>query len=100
MSHKECDDKYTAGENREKEPNKSRFIVNLVVLVNAFLFSTCFFMGNSVFPVSILVCICVKIIKLNLVSYCFLKHAQLSILSSSCVYILTAPKLVAQCEKS
>ena len=53
MGRKESDDNYTAVGGKEKEQNRSRFTVNLVVLVNAFLFSTCFFMGNSVFPVSI-----------------------------------------------
>lgn len=41
-------------EAKEMEREKSRFTVKLVVLVNAFLFSTCFFMENSIFPVSIL----------------------------------------------
>ena len=56
MGHKDSDDddSYAAGgsDNRDTELDKSRFTVMLVVLVNAFLFSTCFFMGNAVFPVS------------------------------------------------
>ncbi|KAL9963024.1 hypothetical protein ACROYT_G032185 [Oculina patagonica] len=50
MDHKKCDDSPTAAEGRERAQDKSHFTVMLVVLVNAFLFSTCFFMGNSVFP--------------------------------------------------
>ncbi|KAL9963026.1 hypothetical protein ACROYT_G032187 [Oculina patagonica] len=49
VDEKSDDDSSTAGD-RDTELNKSRFTVMLVVLVNAFLFSTCFFMGNSVFP--------------------------------------------------
>ena len=39
---------------KEMERDKSLFTVKLVILINAFLFSTCFFMDNSVFPVSII----------------------------------------------
>ena len=54
MDHKESEDASTAAIGRGKESEKSRFTIMPVVLVNAFLFSSCFFMGNSVFPVSIL----------------------------------------------
>ena len=52
MGQRESDDESTAAVGREIEREKTRFTVMLVVLVNAFLFSSCFFMGNSVFPVS------------------------------------------------
>lgn len=54
MGPKESDHDSVPAEAKETEQDKSRFTVKLVVLVNAFLFSTCFFMDNSVFPVSIL----------------------------------------------
>lgn len=54
-------------EEKEMERDKSRFTVKLIVLLNAFLFSTCFFMDNSVFPVSIVgKCFC----------YCLCKHSK------------------------
>ena len=53
MEQKKSDDDSTEAESREIEQDRSRFTVMPVILVNAFLFSTCFFMGNSVFPVSI-----------------------------------------------
>ena len=53
MSPRESDHDSIPAETKEMERDKSRFTVKLVVLVNAFLFSTCFFMDNSVFPVSI-----------------------------------------------
>ena len=63
MGPKEGDDNSSAAGGREREQDKSRFTIMLVVLVNAFLFSTCFFMGNSILPVSIYV----KFNKLNIV---------------------------------
>lgn len=53
MGPKESDHDSIPAEAKEIEREKSRFSVKLVVLVNALLFSTCFFMENSVFPVSI-----------------------------------------------
>jgi len=53
MGPKESDHDSIPAEAKEMERDKSQFTVKLVVLVNAFLFSTCFFMDNSVFPVSI-----------------------------------------------
>ena len=54
MGPTESDHDSIPAEVKETERDKSRFTVKLVVLVNAFLFTTCFFMDNSVFPVSIL----------------------------------------------
>ena len=62
-------------EEKEIERDKSRFTVKLAVLINAFLFSTCFFMDNSVFPVSIVgKCFC----------YCLREHSERRFYRSLC----------------
>ena len=48
MASKEGDDDSSSAADKEMKTEKSM----LVVLVNAFLFSSCFFMVESVFPVS------------------------------------------------
>ena len=52
MATKEGDDDSTSVADKEMKTEKNQSAVMLVVLVNAFLFSSCFFMVESVFPVS------------------------------------------------
>lgn len=57
MGHKESDNDSAATVDKEDTLEK-KSLVRIVVLVNSFLFSSCFFMGKSVFPVSICVNVC------------------------------------------
>ena len=55
MNRKEGDDDLISSPadiDKEMKMKKSRFSIMLNVLVNTFLFSVCFFMVESVFPVS------------------------------------------------